>query len=182
MPEAATPARPVVEGLAVSDPLSILKNGPKSFAGRKIGVLVSDGVDADLLAALKAAAEAEGAMIELVAPKVYGVTDGSGARHPAKQKVNGGPSILYDAVALLLSKEGAKMLAEEATAREFVADAFAHAKFIGFAEAARPLLERAGVAPDEGCMALERKGSAEAFVALCRKIRHWEREPKVHAV
>ena len=30
-----------------SPALSILKNGPKSFAGRKVGALVTDGVDAD---------------------------------------------------------------------------------------------------------------------------------------
>jgi catalase len=182
MPQAAEPARPVLHGLAVSDKLSIIRNGPDSFAGRKIGVLVSDGVAADLLAALEAAAEAEGAMVELVAPTVGGVTDDGGTRHPAKQKVNGGPSVLYDAVALLLSEEGAAMLAGEATARDFVADAFAHAKFIGFSEAARPLLALAGVTPDEGVVALDGGAAAQAFVAMCRKLRHWEREPKVHAV
>ncbi len=182
LPEAAKPARAVVTDLAVSEKLSIIRNGPQGFAGRKIGVLVSDGVDAELLSALKAAAEAEGAMVELVAPKVYGVTDSGGTHHPAKQKVNGGPSVLYDAVALLVSAEGAKVLAGEATARDFVADAFAHAKFIGFAEAARPLMERAGVSPDEGVVALDGTSSVERFVGLCRKLRHWEREPKVHAV
>jgi len=68
LPAAAKPARAVVTDLAVSEKLSIIRNGPQSFAGRKIGVLVSDGVDAELLGALKAAAEAEGAMVELVAP------------------------------------------------------------------------------------------------------------------
>ena len=33
--------------------LSIAANGPDSFAGRKIGVLVSDGVDPDLLDGLR---------------------------------------------------------------------------------------------------------------------------------
>ena len=52
---------------------------PGSFAGRKIGVLVTDGVDAGLLAALRSAAAAEEAMLELVAPEVGGTdaSDGS---------------------------------------------------------------------------------------------------------
>jgi len=96
--------------------------------------------------------------------------------------VNGGPSVLYDAVALLVSAEGSKVLAGEATARDFVADAFAHAKFIGFAEAARPLMEWAGVSPDEGVVALDDTAAVERFVGLCRKLRYWDREPKVHAI
>jgi catalase len=70
LPEAAPPARPVVGNLPPSPALSIVRNGPKSFKGRKVGVLVTDGVDAGLLAALEEAALAEGAMVELVAPTV----------------------------------------------------------------------------------------------------------------
>src|SRR5436305_3001094 len=39
LPEASAPARTPIEDLAPSPALSILKNGPDSFAGRKIGVL-----------------------------------------------------------------------------------------------------------------------------------------------
>ena len=53
MPKPATAARPTRQDLTPSPTLSILKNGPKSFAGRKVGALVTDGVDAGLLAALR---------------------------------------------------------------------------------------------------------------------------------
>jgi catalase len=182
LPEPAEPARPVIRDLPPSPPLSIVANGPKSFAGRKIGVLVGDGTDAGLLAALQQAARAEGAMLELVGPRVGGVRLSDGKETPAKQKVNGGPSVLYDAVAILLSAEAAKLLAGEATARDFVADAFAHAKFIAYAESARPLLDRAGVQPDAGCLALGGKDDARGFVEMCRKMRYWDREAEVHAV
>ena len=52
MPKPADAARPTRQDLKPSPTLSILKNGPKSFAGRKVGALVTDGVDADVLAAL----------------------------------------------------------------------------------------------------------------------------------
>ena len=55
MPKAAEPARPVVKELKPSPALSILGNPPGSFKGRKLGALVSDGVDADLLTAIKVA-------------------------------------------------------------------------------------------------------------------------------
>ena len=46
------PAREPVD-LDASSPLSILANGPTSFAGRKIGVVVSDGADAAMLRELR---------------------------------------------------------------------------------------------------------------------------------
>ncbi len=71
--------------------------------------------------------------------------------------MRGGPSVLYDAVALLPSADGVEILMQEPTARDFVADAFAHCKFIGYVEAALPLFEKAGVpdSRDDGCIALE---------------------------
>jgi catalase len=103
LPKAAEPARPVLKDLPASPALSIIRNGPKDFKGRKVGALVTDGVDARLLTALREAVEAEGAMLELVAPMVGGVTATDGTLIPVQQKINGGPSVLYDAVAVLPS-------------------------------------------------------------------------------
>jgi catalase len=182
LPKAARPARPVVTDLPPSPKLSIIANGPESFKGRKLGVLVTDGVDASLLQALTKAFTAEGAMIELVAPKVGGVTASDGSFHPAQQKVNGGPSVLYDAVAVLPSAEGAALLAKEATAKDFVNDAYAHAKFIGFVATAKPLFEKAGLTEmDEGCIPLKGAADVKTFLAQCRSVRLWQREPLLHA-
>jgi catalase len=95
--------------------------------------------------------------------------------------IAGGPSVLFDAVALIVSEEGAAMLAKQATARDFVADAFAHCKFIGYTAAAGPLLAKAGVAmdEDEGLIALDTGSAATDFVVACRKLRLWAREMKV---
>ncbi len=176
MPEKAEPARAVIEDLPPSPVLSILKNGPDSFKGRKLGLLVTDGVDAGLLDGLMKAAKAEGAAVELVAPKVGGVKASDGKLRPAQQQVSGGPSVLYDAVAILASAGGVEKLAQEPAARDFVADAFAHAKLIAYVESAKPLLEKAGVMLDGGCIALKAPDDATAFIALCRKLRFWERE------
>ena len=181
LPKAADAARPMIKNLPKSAALSIIENGPKSFMGRKLGVLVSDGVDARLLAALQKAADAEGVTVELVAPKVGGVKDSAGKLHPAQQKITGGPSVLYDAVAILLSADGAEMLANDAAAKDFVSDAFAHAKFIAHTETAMPLLNKAGIVPDEGVVALKAPADAAGFIATCSKLRLWSREPKVHA-
>jgi catalase len=182
VPAAAQPARAVIEDLPPSPALSIIQNGPKDFKGRKLGILVSDGTDARLLDAVQKAVEDAGAISEIVAPRVGGFKTSSAEVRPAKQKINGGPSVLYDAVAILVSAEGTKLLNAEATARDFVADAFAHAKFIGYVEAAKPLLDKAGVTADGGCFALSGPSDAKRFIDVCGKLRFWEREKSVHAV
>ncbi|MFO0799504.1 MAG: catalase [Gemmataceae bacterium] len=168
-------AKPTRQDLPPSPKLSILKNGPTSFAGRKVGALVTDGVDAGVLAALRKALEAEGATLALVAPQVGGVTDSAGALHPADEKIDGGPSVLFDAVAVLVSAAGAEALAKLPPARDFVADAAAHFKFVGYSAAAAALFEKAGVPLDEGFVRLDAAGAAAGFVATCRKLRFWDR-------
>src|SRR5688572_9438014 len=101
---------------------------------------------------------------------------------PAQQKLGGGPSVLYDAIALLLSDDGFAMIASEAAARDFVNDAFDHCKFIAYSSAALPLLESAGIAGllDEGCLGLGESDSIKNFLRACNGLRFWQREESVN--
>ncbi|MFZ3582830.1 catalase [Loktanella sp. DJP18] len=176
VPTPHTPARKPISDLVASDALSILKNGPDSFAGRKLGLLVTDGIDDDAFDALKEAVEKAGGMVEIVAPKVGGIVTAGGRKVPADQKIDGAPSVLYDAVAILATTEGATALAGMHPARTFVADAFAHAKFIGLSEGTDPLLDAAGVKPDAGVMTIGAAKDAQAFVQTLGALRYWDRK------
>lgn len=180
MPVAATPARPPVTDLAPSDALSILKNGPNSFAGRKLGLFLADGADADQVKALERAFNAEGATVAIVALHIQGVQLSDGTKRPADEKIDGGPSVLFDAVALVMNHKQGEVLAQSKPAQDFVSDAFAHAKFIAWSDGATPLFEATGIANkmDAGMTNLDTT-SAEDFVALCRALRFWEREAKM---
>lgn len=177
VPAAADAARPTRKDLKESPALSILRNGPESFAGRKVGALVTDGSDAVLLSALRDAVKSAGATLELIAPKVGGITASDGSEHAANEKVGGGPSVLYDAVVVMPSKDGAEMLAGEAAAREFLVDAHAHCKFVGYVEEADGLVEASGLADkmDEGWVDLGLKNGCKSFVKKCCKLRYWQR-------
>ncbi|HEX7108582.1 MAG TPA: catalase [Aestuariivirga sp.] len=180
MPAAAAAAMPTRKDLPISPALSILKNSPNSFEGRKLGILVTDNTDADLLNAMKSSVKKEGGSFEIIAPEVGGVTLSDGAWLPADQMIEGAPSVLYDAIALMAPEKAAQILLDKPAARDFVADAFAHCKFIGFSEFTRPLLEKAGIAKnrDDGVISLNSLKDVEAFVAKLSKLRIWEREPK----
>lgn len=181
LPAAAPPFKAPID-LPPSPNLSIVRRGPGRFEGRKLGLLVTDGADAGLVKALVDAATAEGALCEIIAPQVGGAVLSDGVLLEAQQKIDGAPSVVYDAVAVVVSPDGAKLLAIDKPAKDFINDAFAHGKFIGFTQEAAPFFERAGLLPadhDEGVIPLAAPGDAAAFIKACGQLRVWEREMKV---
>lgn len=178
LPTPAEAAKPTRKDLKPAPSLSILLSSPATFKGRKVGALVTDGVDSELVAALKKAVEKEGATLEFIAPTIGGVKSSDGSMIKANQNIAGGPSVLYDAVALIVSEEGARMIAGEPAARDFVADAFAHSKFVAYSEAAEPFLSKVLGADklDDGFIAIGAARDAAKFIQECRKLRFWERK------
>ncbi len=178
LPAAAPAARPTIADLAPSPALSIADNGPNSFAGRKLGVVISDGVDGAALDRLRAEAKSAGANVEIIAPHVGGVKSAGGAWIEADEKLDGAPSVVYDAVAVLTSEAGARELRAASVARDFVSDAFAHCKFIGYSPGAVALIE--GVIGhdrlDQGVVQLDADDSEAAFIDACGALRVWARE------
>jgi catalase len=182
MPKPAGAAMPTRQDLDPSQALSIVENGPRRFEGRKLGILVTEGTDAAVLKSLKVALAKAGATFEIIAPQVTGAKASDGTWIDADQMIDGGPSVLYDAIALLPTEATVDDLVQEATARDFVADAFAHCKFIGYTKAATPLLFKAGLATDdldEGCIVLGNTKQVTAFVDKLGKLRVWGRESNV---
>ncbi len=181
VPKAADAARPTRKDLDPSPALSIINRGPKRFEGRKLGILIADGSDAALVKALKAAVKKAGATCEIIAPRVGGAKANDGSWIEGNQMIDGGPSVLYDAVALLPSESAMAAFLQKPAARDFVADAFAHCKFIGYTEAAKPLFKKAGIADslDEGVIALNGPRDVPGFIDTLGKLRIWKREPVV---
>jgi catalase len=182
MPKPADAAMPTRQDLDPSPALSIIEKGPQRFEGRKLGILVTDGTDAGRLGELQAATIKAGATFEVIAPKIGGAKAGDGSWIEADQMIDGGPSVLYDAIALLPGAAAMDDLIQEATARDFVADAFAHCKFIGYGEPAIALFAKAGIAEedfDEGFISLGSQKDIAGFVESLGKLRVWSREPSV---
>jgi catalase len=180
MPKRADAAIEPVD-LPPSPALSILANAPGKFTGRKLGVLVTEGADGALLTALAETLAGLGAGFEVIAPHVGGVKAGDGSWITAQHMIDGGPSVLFDAVALVGSRDGFAELTRESAARDFLADAFAHCKFIGYVAEAQPLFDKAGVPvdADTGLILLSSTGDVPAFVEQLKALRYWEREENV---
>ena len=176
LPDAAKPARKPITDLPASDALSILKNGPESFAGRKLGLYITDGADAGLVNEIEAEFTGAGATVAIVAPQIFGAKLSDGTTKPADEKIDGGPSVLFDAVALVFSEEAGNEMANDKPSQDFLSDAFAHAKFIAWSDAAIPLIEAVGISDkiDDGMLKIDGENVSD-FLRACEKLRFWDR-------
>ena len=170
-PTRSPTAREPIE-LDASVALSIHRNMEETLEGRQVGILIATGSDAKAVSDLVDALNEAKARSFIVAPKVGGTKLSDGNTIRADGQLLGSPSQLFDAIAVILSKEGATSLMNEGAAVQWVMDAFGHLKAIGHDAAAKALLDKAGIRPDAGVVDL---GS---FIEAASK-RYWDREPKI---
>ncbi len=133
--ETIKPARAPID-MEPSPALSLIKKALPTLAGRKVGVLVSDGSDPAFVTALRTAVEKAGARLEVVAPKIGGAKGKGGKVIAADHQLAGGPSLFFDAVVVATSTEGSLMLEKEEAAVDWLRDAFGHLKVIGVLDTA----------------------------------------------
>ncbi|MEJ7739833.1 MAG: catalase [Chitinophagaceae bacterium] len=121
----------IVEGsLARSEALSMSKNVLSSIKTRKVAILAADGVNEKSLLAVGAALKAEGAMVDVIAPKLgflIGQNDGEIAIDKSFLTT---ASVLYDAVYVPGGLNSVATLEAEADAVHFLNEAFKHCKAI----------------------------------------------------
>jgi catalase len=175
LPKKSKAAREPLD-LDPSPALSIQKNMQPTLQGRSVGVLYADGSDAAAVKRVRKAVEAAGAKVVLIAPRIGGARLSDGEMLKADGQLAGTPSQTVDAIAVVLSEQGCTALLKDAAAVQFVMDAFGHLKAIGANDAAQPLLNKAGVVPDDGVTGLDK-----SFIAAAR-LRFWAREPSVRTL
>jgi len=171
----APPAAVEPIDLPPSPALQIIGKMKPTLQGRSVGILVHDGSDAALVKAVRKAAESDGATVKIVAPKIGGARLDDGKQLPADGQLAGTPSIVFDAVAVLLSAEAGKQLSKDSAAIDFVANAWVHLKAIAWDEGAQPLLKAGNVGRDAGVV---EASDSKGFIAAART-RQWDREKKV---
>ena len=146
-----------------------------TLEGRKVGILIADGSPKSAIDKVRKAVVAAGATAMLIAPQRIGVAT-TPKPVDADGQLAGTPSVMVDAIAVVLSEDGAATLCADSAAVQFVADAFAHLKAIGHTPGAAALLERAGVTADAGVTDL-----GDDFIHAAAR-RFYDREPSVRTL
>ncbi len=172
LPSRAPAARPTKD-MPRSPALQIIGKMKPTLEGRTVGILVTDGSNRKAVDALVKATEKAGATPNIIAPKIGGAKMSDKSNLAADHKLGGAPSVLFDAVAIVVSEDGASDLGSESAAIDFVRDAFGHLKAIAVDEGGSALLELAGIEADDGVVDAK---DTRAFIARAMT-RQWDREP-----
>jgi catalase len=144
-PSAPTPSGPLLKDAAkLSSPALSMDKAPPppSLIGRKVAVLLGDGVDAKEVQAALAVFAKAGLVAETIGPHGGTVTT-SGKSMKVNRAAPNAPSVVYDAVFVPAGVGAA--LAAQPLAQRFVHEAYRHGKPIAVAPDAEQLLEAAGV-------------------------------------
>lgn len=106
-----------------------------------------------------------------MAPKV-GPLKVKGGTLKADGQLAGSPSVLFDAVAMVLMPDQVKLLMQDSAARGWVTEAHAHLKAIGYCPGSKALLDDCMIGTDEGVVPNNK------FVKAAMR-RYWDREPQL---
>jgi len=177
LPPAPTTAV-AVQDLEPSPALQLIGKMKDTLEGRVVGVLIADGSEATSINAVKQAATAAGATVKMVATKIGDVKLADGSLIKVDGQLAGTPSVMFDAIAIILTDTASVLLAKDAAAIDFVRDAFGHLKAIAVDKGGEALLKKAGIERDAGVIAVD---SLDRFMAAA-KTRQWEREASVRTL
>jgi catalase len=185
-----TPDPEVVNHGRTSPALSQANTPRETIIGRKVAILVTDGVDRESVTVLRDALTTRGSTVELLAPVDGQVTTADGATLPVTRAMTTVASVLYDAVVVPAGEVAALALTGDGYAVHFVAEAYKHAKPIGllggglavFSQAGltAPAPGRTGVARAAGVIVQSAAGPASdefvtGFVEAVAQHRHFDR-------
>ncbi|GAA2378366.1 catalase [Catellatospora methionotrophica] len=105
--------------------------GSTGVIGRKVAILVADGVEAASLETVRDGLTAAGAVVELLGLVDGAVNTADGAALPVDRAMNTVASVLYDAVVVADGDAALDQLVSDGYAVHFVAEAYKHAKALG---------------------------------------------------
>lgn len=174
----APPLSAEVQDLDPSPALQIIGKMKATLEGRTIGILITEGSDPQLIKQIVDKVSAAKGTVKFVAPKIGQVKLSDGASQMVDGQLAGTPSVMFDAIALIPSKQGTQMLATEAAAIDFIRDAFGHLKAICYNKEADALLTKAGIEKDEGVLD---STAVDEFIKQA-KTRQWNREKNVRTL
>jgi catalase len=173
--------------LLKSGALSMANTIKDSIRTRKIAILAADGVDENSLLTMKDALEAEGAVIDIIAPKLGELMAGGNTKIVVNQSFLTAASVFYDAVYVAGGTNSVATLAAEPDAIHFLNEAYKHCKSIAADESAKQVLQStyfykkipadSATAVSEGIVINKNSNKlARQFITAVSQHRFWDRE------
>ena len=156
--------------------------GTIGISGRKIAVLVADGVEGASVDRLVKAMQAERAQPLLLGPTSAPVKTADGQVLKVDASMEGMPSVMFDGVLLPAGDQALEAVGKSGLAVHFLLEAYKHLKPLALPAAAKPLLDRIGLAADKGLLLGDDQAAIDAFIKAVEQHRVWEREAAAEAI
>ncbi|MGE7993971.1 catalase HPII [Pseudomonas sp. NPDC089554] len=156
--------------------------GSVGIKGRKVALLVADGVDGASVDRLVKAFEAQAARVLLLGPSSAPVKTAEGASLAVDASMEGTPSVMIDGLWVPAGKQALAALGESGLARHYLLEAYKHLKPMGVAKEGKALLTSLGLKEDKGLLLGDDKKAVEAFAKVLEQHRVWEREAAAEAI
>jgi catalase len=177
----------VPKSTASSPVLSMVNTIKTSIATRKIAILVAEGVDSNAVAIVKNALLAQGAVPEIIAPKLGKLMSESDEVIMPDKSFLTAASVLYDAVYIPGGINSVATLEADADAVHFINEAYKHCKAIALDEMALQVLKATYLARNfsldyennlvDGIIITDDTNQlAKTFITAIAQHRFWERE------
>ncbi len=139
-------AKPPAPEVKTSRRLSLMSRpGDGGIRSRRVAVLIAEGVDPDLVAAIVSRLKAEGAVARLVASRIGPVKASDGGSVQAEASMENEPAFLFDALILTDGDPAIAKLSADGQVLEYIKDQYRHCKTILALGKANSLLQRAGI-------------------------------------
>ena len=173
------------QGLEKSGPLSMANTIKDSIKSRKVAILTADGIDGAQIEKMKKAIGAEGATVEIIAPRLGQVSTVKGMTIQADKSLMTVSSVLYDAVYIPGGTKAIEQLMQKPEALEFISQSYKHCKPIAFEADAEPMIQKTLIGEDlksgkeiPGVIQASKnvKDLPAAFIKAIASHRFWERE------
>ncbi|SEW16580.1 catalase [Chryseobacterium wanjuense] len=167
----------------ISKALSMQNTVKDTILGRKIGFIMGNGVDAEAVNDLKLKLEAEGAVVEIIAPSLAPVKTSDGSSLTPKHSLSSTASVCFDALFIGTGEDSTKELLtpeNKPLVLRFINEAYKHCKAIYFGDGTEALYMSSNVGlkkhEDPAIITWENKKSPEKFIEAIAKHRVWELE------
>ena len=178
--------KPVSPEVETSPRLSLFaRPGDGRIQGRKVAIIVADGVDGAFVKSAQGALDKLGAVARLVGARLGTVKSEQGESIEVDATLETTPAVLYDGLILPSGRGAAQALGKVGQAAEFIKDQYRHCKAILAVGTGCDLLAKADVPKglpngdaDPGLLLFAEKGFANAlpeFVQALAQHRHFAR-------
>jgi catalase len=168
-----------------SPALSMAGTVKTTIKSRKIAILAADGVRGAQIRAIKKMLEGQGAVVDVIAPKLGKIDALQTAPIPVDKSLMTVSSALYDALYIPGGDKSVKALMEKPDAAEFISQAYKHCKPIAYEPDALPLIEKTKIGEElqnksgiPGVISSSKKDKSigNQFLNAIKQHRFWERE------